>query len=75
MSETLVVGVIGGSGLYEMDGLEGLEELRLSTPFGAPSDAYLKGRLGGVTVVFLPRHGAGIASRRPRSTRARTCGA
>jgi 5'-methylthioadenosine phosphorylase len=59
MDGARVVGVIGGSGLYEMDGLEGLEEVRLSTPFGEPSDAYVKGRLGDVTVVFLPRHGRG----------------
>jgi 5'-methylthioadenosine phosphorylase len=59
MSEELVVGVIGGSGLYEIDGLEEVREVSLSTPFGAPSDALVEGRLGGVRMVFLPRHGRG----------------
>jgi 5'-methylthioadenosine phosphorylase len=58
MSER-IVGVIGGTGLYEMEGIEGLEEVRVETPFGDPSDAVLKGRLGEVTVLFLPRHGRG----------------
>lgn len=58
MSE-FTVGVIGGSGLYQMDGLEDIEEVRLATPFGAPSDAYIQGNLGGVRMVFLPRHGRG----------------
>lgn len=57
------IGIIGGSGLYEMEGLLDVEEVRLSTPFGAPSDAYLTGRLasdsGDVKLVFLPRHGRG----------------
>ncbi|MEL6428114.1 MAG: S-methyl-5'-thioadenosine phosphorylase [Planctomycetota bacterium] len=55
------VGVIGGSGLYEIDGLEGVEEVTLSTPFGDPSDAYVTGTLDGVRMVFLPRHGRGHA--------------
>jgi 5'-methylthioadenosine phosphorylase len=59
MSEEQVVGVIGGSGLYEIEGLEDVHETALSTPFGAPSDAYIEGRLGGVRMVFLPRHGRG----------------
>jgi 5'-methylthioadenosine phosphorylase len=59
MTEQLVVGVIGGSGLYAIDGLEDVREVALSTPFGAPSDAYVTGRLGGVSMVFLPRHGRG----------------
>ncbi|MDP6539262.1 MAG: S-methyl-5'-thioadenosine phosphorylase [Planctomycetota bacterium] len=59
MSEQHVVGVIGGSGLYDMEGLEDKREVDLSTPFGAPSDAYLTGRLGDVSMVFLPRHGRG----------------
>jgi 5'-methylthioadenosine phosphorylase len=54
-----VVGVIGGSGLYEMEGLEDVQTVSLKTPFGNPSDAYLVGRLEGVKVVFLPRHGKG----------------
>ena len=53
------IGIIGGSGLYEMEGLTRLEEHRLSTPFGPPSDAYLSGVLHGREVVFLPRHGKG----------------
>ena len=57
MTEELVVGVVGGSGLYAMDGLEDIEERTLSTPFGEPSDAYVIGHLGGTRMVFLPRHG------------------
>jgi len=53
------VGVIGGSGLYEMDGFEAVEEVSLSTPFGEPSDAFVVGHLDGVRTVFLPRHGVG----------------
>jgi 5'-methylthioadenosine phosphorylase len=54
-----VVGVIGGSGLYEMEGLEDVETISLTTPFGAPSDSFVVGRLDGVKVAFLPRHGKG----------------
>src|SRR5512146_380270 len=54
-----VVGVIGGSGLYEMEGLEKVQSIRLKTPFGSPSDAFIVGRLEGVKVAFLPRHGKG----------------
>jgi len=53
------VGVIGGSGLYEIEGLTGLEEVALETPFGTPSDTFLTGELEGVRMVFLPRHGRG----------------
>jgi 5'-methylthioadenosine phosphorylase len=53
------LGIIGGSGLYEMAGLEGVEEVQVETPFGAPSDAIVRGRLGDVTLLFLPRHGRG----------------
>jgi 5'-methylthioadenosine phosphorylase len=53
------VGVIGGSGFYQMDGLAGVEELRMETPFGAPSDAIVSGALEGVRVAFLARHGVG----------------
>jgi 5'-methylthioadenosine phosphorylase len=59
MSEPQVIGVIGGSGLYAMEGLEGLREVELATPFGPPSDSYLVGTLAGMRVVFLPRHGKG----------------
>jgi 5'-methylthioadenosine phosphorylase len=57
MEHTL--GVIGGSGLYELPGLEAVEQVRLETPFGAPSDAFTIGRLAGTRLVFLPRHGRG----------------
>ncbi len=53
------VGVIGGSGLYQMEGLTDVEEIRIDTPFGAPSDAITIGKLGGTPVAFLPRHGRG----------------
>jgi 5'-methylthioadenosine phosphorylase len=58
MSET-TIGVIGGSGLYEMEGLEQVERIRVETPFGDPSDEYVTGVLNGVRMVFLPRHGRG----------------
>ncbi|HYI82167.1 MAG TPA: S-methyl-5'-thioadenosine phosphorylase [Acetobacteraceae bacterium] len=54
-----VIGLIGGSGLYDMDGLEEREWRRVHTPWGEPSDALLFGRLEGVRCVFLPRHGRG----------------
>jgi 5'-methylthioadenosine phosphorylase len=54
-----MIGVIGGSGLYEMEGLEQVQEVSLDTPFGKPSDAYITGILNGVKMVFLPRHGRG----------------
>ena len=53
------VGVIGGSGLYDIDGLEDIKEVELETPFGSPSDAFITGELEGVEMVFLPRHGRG----------------
>src|SRR5689334_11358515 len=53
------IGVIGGSGLYAMEGLENVERIELTTPFGAPSDAYVLGRIAGRQVAFLPRHGVG----------------
>ena len=51
------VGVIGGSGLYGIEGLEVIKEISVETPFGTPSDAFRIGRLNGVEVVFLARHG------------------
>jgi 5'-methylthioadenosine phosphorylase len=54
-----VIGVIGGSGLYDIDGLEGKAWRHISTPWGEPSDALLEGWLDGVRCVFLPRHGRG----------------
>ncbi|HMJ11944.1 MAG TPA: S-methyl-5'-thioadenosine phosphorylase [Polyangiaceae bacterium] len=53
------LGVIGGSGIYDIAGLTRIEELRVSTPFGDPSDALIRGRLGDTTLLFLPRHGRG----------------
>lgn len=53
------IGIIGGSGLYEMEGLKAKEEVSLETPFGPPSDSFLVGELDGREVVFLPRHGKG----------------
>jgi 5'-methylthioadenosine phosphorylase len=53
------LGVIGGSGLYELDGLVDVERRRVATPFGDPSDELVIGRLGGTRLVFLPRHGRG----------------
>ncbi len=53
------IGVIGGSGLYQMDGLSDVQEVRVETPFGAPSDTITVGRLGDVSLAFLPRHGRG----------------
>ncbi len=55
----IVLGVIGGSGLYEMEGLTEIERIAVKTPFGAPSDEYIVGRLGHTKMVFLPRHGRG----------------
>src|SRR3989337_1914192 len=54
-----IVGVIGGSGLYRMKGLEKVREVRVETPFGRPSDVYVRGILDGTEFVFLPRHGRG----------------
>jgi 5'-methylthioadenosine phosphorylase len=56
---TARLGVIGGSGLYAMEGLTDVDEVQVQTPFGAPSDAITIGRLGDVSVAFLPRHGRG----------------
>jgi 5'-methylthioadenosine phosphorylase len=53
------LGVIGGSGLYELSGLAGTEEVLIDTPYGAPSDAIVRGTLGDTTLLFLPRHGRG----------------
>src|SRR6266481_6633173 len=53
------LGIIGGSGFYQMSGLELVERIELDTPFGAPSDAFYRGRMGETTVIFLARHGRG----------------
>ena len=53
------IGIIGGSGVYDLPGLRDVREVRVRTPFGEPSDPYRVGRLGDATVVFLARHGKG----------------
>jgi 5'-methylthioadenosine phosphorylase len=59
MPQDRMIGVIGGSGLYQIDGLEGASWVRVDTPWGEPSDKVLVGRLDGVPMAFLPRHGRG----------------
>ncbi len=58
MSSTKIA-IIGGSGIYDIEGLEDATWIRVETPWGAPSDEILTGRLGGVDMAFLPRHGRG----------------
>lgn len=53
------IGIIGGSGLYEMEGMGRIEKVKVSTPFGEPSDAIILGNLEGIRIAFLPRHGEG----------------
>jgi len=53
------IGIIGGSGLYELPGISSLKEVEVDTPFGRPSDALMVGELDGQELVFLPRHGRG----------------
>jgi 5'-methylthioadenosine phosphorylase len=53
------LGIIGGSGIYQLEGLTDVTSLKVDTPFGAPSDELVQGKLGGREVVFLPRHGKG----------------
>jgi 5'-methylthioadenosine phosphorylase len=57
--ENVSIGIIGGSGLYQMPELQNVREMQVETPFGMPSDAFIIGELEGVTVAFLPRHGRG----------------
>src|SRR3954464_9568967 len=59
MSEAIRIGIIGGSGLYDMAELTGREERTVETPFGEPSGPYVIGTLRGKRVAFLARHGAG----------------
>ena len=59
MSSQGLVAVIGGSGLYRMEGLEVLSEEKISTPFGEPSDVIIRGTIAGREILFLPRHGRG----------------
>src|SRR5262245_50153877 len=54
-----IIGVIGGSGLYQMPGLEAVRHIEVKTPFGKPSDKLVRGKLGATELVFLPRHGIG----------------
>ncbi len=53
------IGIIGGSGLYEMEGIKDIKQVAVDTPFGAPTDKFTIGNLEGKEVVFLPRHGVG----------------
>src|SRR5437762_1169064 len=53
------IGLIGGSGLYDIEGFRGRDEVAVETPFGAPSDAVVLGRMGEVEIAFLARHGRG----------------
>jgi len=59
MQTKTMIGVIGGSGLYQIDGLEGASWVKVKTPWGTPSDEVLVGRLDGIPMAFLPRHGRG----------------
>src|SRR5256886_13321353 len=57
--ETAAIGIIGGSGLYQMEQLRDVTEHKIETPFGSPSDALIRGRIADRQVYFLPRHGRG----------------
>jgi 5'-methylthioadenosine phosphorylase len=59
MNKNIGIGIIGGSGLYEMEELTDVENVSMETPFGAPSDSYVVGTLEGIPVAFLSRHGRG----------------
>ncbi len=59
MGNEIRIGVIGGSGLYDMEGLTGIEEVAVDTPFGTPSERYRTGMLDGQMIAFLARHGRG----------------
>ncbi len=54
-----IIGIIGGTGLYQLEGLKGVRERKVRTPFGPPSDAVIEGTYGDATLLFLPRHGRG----------------
>jgi 5'-methylthioadenosine phosphorylase len=58
-NEPATIGIIGGSGVYEIDGIDDMREVRVKTPFGDPSDIIVTGALSGVRCAFLPRHGRG----------------
>jgi 5'-methylthioadenosine phosphorylase len=53
------IGIIGGSGLYQIEGIRAVKEVTVKTPFGEPSDKFITGKLEDTPVVFLPRHGRG----------------
>ncbi|MFH1416542.1 MAG: S-methyl-5'-thioadenosine phosphorylase [Elusimicrobiota bacterium] len=57
--DTIKIGVIGGSGIYEVEGISNIEERKVDTPFGEPSDNVIVGEISGIKVAFLPRHGRG----------------
>ena len=57
--ENIKIGIIGGSGIYDIEGVENVETVEVDTPFGKPSDKIIVGVLGGVKFAFLPRHGRG----------------
>ena len=59
MGSEIRIGIIGGSGLYDMEGLTGIEEVAVDTPFGTPSERYRTGMLDGQMIAFLARHGRG----------------
>jgi 5'-methylthioadenosine phosphorylase len=59
MSERAAIGIIGGTGLYQMEGFTDVREVAVETPFGPPSDSVMLGKLDGRAVAFLPRHGRG----------------
>ena len=59
MTTSTVVGIVGGTGIYSLDGLTDQQWVRVDSPFGVPSDELLFGRLGDQRIVFLPRHGRG----------------
>ncbi len=59
MKDRVRVGVIGGSGLYQMEGLENIRTVAIDTPYGSPSDAIVIGEIEGIPAAFLPRHGRG----------------
>ena len=67
------IAIIGGSGLYEMDGMESVTTVEVDTPYGSPSDAIVLGDLEGQPVAFLPRHGRGHRVN-PSNIPARACG-
>ncbi len=59
MENRATIGILGGTGLYEMEGIENISEINLKTPFGSPSDSFVLGALEGTRIAFLSRHGRG----------------